>query len=268
MPFRILKPGEVQEPKGVLLTGQPNSGKTQSLVTFLATYPTKLAAYVCYPDEQGSSTFPSNHPNVAVRIAWDDVDPSKKISYSALWSEVLTVTTDILIGKHGKVELFFGDGLHKLYRIALGKATGGISSTTLDFDAKLYYDAKELFLNYIHTIQRAASIYLPVFTVWEGREKDNPDSLDKHPTRHIFPDFPGQLAKQSVGEFGVVLYALRKGTGIEGAKYLWQTRPLDLVGGCGIKKPIEVSSKIEDFVPQDWSLLAPRLGMVETTDQK
>jgi hypothetical protein len=178
------------------------------------------------------------------------------VNFNALWNEIETLTADVIVGKHGKIELFFGDGLHKAYQVALGKVTGGLSAVTLDFDAKLYADASKLFLKHIHTIQRAPSIFLPVFTVWEGREKDNPDSTEKKPVRHIFPELPGQLAKLILGEFGVVLYATK-----QGPAYKWLTKPLGDVWGCGIKLPIAASSAIETFVPQDWGLLAKKVGM-------
>ena len=259
MPFRLLKTGEIDQPRGVLLTGQPNSGKTASLVTFLNTYPDKKAAYISYPNEQGSSSFPADHPNVLVRAVYEDTEAGAKVNYNALWNEIETLTADIIVGKHGKIELFFGDGLHKAHQVALGKVTGGLSAVTLDFDAKLYADASKLFLKHIHMIQRAPSIFLPVFTVWEGREKDNPDAKKAggvDPPRHIYPELPGQLAKLILGEFGVVLYATK-----QGPAYKWQTKPLGDVWGCGIKLPIAASSAIETFVPQDWALLAKKVGM-------
>lgn len=256
MPFRLLKPGEVDEPKGVLITGQPNSGKTASLVTFLNAYPDKKAAYISYPNEHGSSSFPADHPNVLVRAVYEDAEAGAKINYNAMWTEIEVLTADIIVGKHGPVELFFGDGLHKMYSIALAKATGGISAVSLDFDSKLYADASKIVLKYLSMIQRAPSLYLPVFTVWEGREKDNPDSQEKRPVRHIFPELPGQMAKMVLGEFGVVLYATKQGN-----EYKWLTRPLGDVWGAGIKLPIEASKAIDTFVPQDWTLLAKKVGM-------
>ena len=256
MPFKLLKPGEVDQPRGVLITGQPNSGKTASLVTFLNAYPDKKAAYLSYPNEQGSSSFPADHPNVLVRAVYEDAEAGVKVNYNALWTEIEQLTADTLVGKHGKIELFFGDGLHKLYAVALAKATGGISVVSLDFDAKLYADASKLFVKYLHMIQRAPSLYLPVFTVWEGREKDNPDSTEKKPTRHIFPELPGQMAKLIMGEFGVVLYATKIGP-----QYKWLTKPMGDVWGAGIKLPIAESKAIENYVEQDWEVLAKKVGM-------
>ncbi len=235
----------------VLLTGQPNSGKTTSLLTFLETTETRMA-YLAYPDEHGVVSLPLPHPQIAAFV-WEEKDPHKRLAWANTWQDVETVTADILAGRYGKIDVFAGDGLHKLHFVALCKATKGEAAVTLDFDAILYAEASRLFTGYLHRVLRS-EIGLVVFTVWEGWEKENPYAKDKNTTKHIFPALPGKLAKEIMGEFGTVLYATRQGVG-PGAQYVWQTRPFGSVWGCGIKAPLAVTAPIKTYVPQDWRKL-------------
>ena len=164
----------------------------------------------------------------------------------------------VLLGKPRKFDVLAMDGIHKVHQIALNVVTGGEAATTLDFDAKKYEDARKKTMKLLEMVFRSY-IRKIVMTVWDGREKDDPDvQKAKDITTHIFPDLPGQFAHKILGEFGCVLYATIQGT-CEGTKYLWQTRPQGRVWGCGIKAPIPIARQIKTFIPQDWRKLTPLL---------
>lgn len=250
MPVTILKPGDVdplweRKARRVLLSGPPNSGKTTSLRTF-----PKPMGYVAYPGEAGLSALDRTDVVVA---SWGDLDITKGVDWSTLLKEVKQTTADMIAGKYGEIKTFVGDGLHKLFGLFLNVVTGGASATSLDFDPKLYADAGKQFFLYLDRVKQSP-IETVVFTVWDGAEKDDPDAKDKDTQKHIFPELPGKAAKLIMGEFSVALASTVQGVGA-GAKYLWQTRPMGKVWGCGIKAPTGIASKIETFVPQDWGAL-------------
>lgn len=256
MPFKIIRPGEDnswtdRRAKRLLLTGPPNSGKTTSLRLW-----ERPMAYVCFPGENGDATLPSEEG--ITKFVWEDLDYSKAVDWAAVLKEIKTVTADILGGtKYGQFKTYAGDGLHKLYSIFLNVQTGGASAAGEDFEAKLYSGSHKAFFTFIQRVN-ASLIENVVFTIWDGREKDDPDAKDKDTQKHIFPELPGKAAKDIMGEFSVVLYHMVQGQGA-GAKYQWQTKPMGKVWGCGIKAPTEITSKIETFIPQDIKKLMPLL---------
>jgi hypothetical protein len=218
-------------------------------------------AYIAYPGEQGVSSFPAASLGDRVQCwAGSDITDPTRVDWTTELNSVKHVTADILTGKYGTFDVFAGDGLHKLHALFLAVATGGESARSYDFDAKLYGEAWKGFLGYLQMIMRAATVKKKVFTVWDGREKDDPDAKDRDTQRHIFPELPGKGAKEIMGEFAVVVYACTRGVG-EGAEYLWQTRPFGKVWGCGVKAPIRVTKSVKTYVPQDYKLLASQLGL-------
>lgn len=244
----------------ILLVGPPNTGKTASLETFVG--PEERIAYIQLPGEQGAGTFPAKKFGDRAVVFVDKTDDPTKVDWVREVSGLKQLSIDIITGKYGKIDVVALDGLHKGWDIFLAKATGGASAKTLDFDAKLYVDAgKEFVVSWLHMFFRAVTagkIKRVVATIWDGREKDDPDDKSKTAASHLFPELPGKLAKGIVGEFGVVLGAGVQGVG-GGAKFQWQTRPFGKVGGVGIKVPKDIAAKIETFIPQDWALLAPKL---------
>ena len=244
-----------------LISGPPNSGKTGSLPTFLENDKERIA-YVAYPGEEGAGTFPAQAlgDRAKIWVGSDLSDPSKPVDWAAELRSVKQVTTDILAGKHGAFDVFAGDGLHKLHGLFLAVATGGESMKSYDFDAKCYGEAWKGFIQYLRLCFRSAGVRKKVWTIWDGREKDDPDAKDKDTQKHIFPELPGKGAKEIMGEFGVVVYATVKGVA-EGARYEWQTKPFGKVWGCGIKAPVTVTKGVKTFVPQDYRVLAEQLGL-------
>lgn len=258
-----------------LISGPPNSGKTTSLVTFLegvtrdertGTYTIESGAeriaYIGFPGEQGISSFPAEAlgDHAKVWVGSDLTDPTKPVDWAAELRSVKQVTAEILTGKHGAFDVLALDGLHKLHALYLAVATGGESARSYDFEARLYGEAWKNFMAYLHMIFRCATIKKKVFTVWDGREKDDPDAKDKDTQKHIFPELPGKGAKEIMGEFAVALYARVTGVG-EGARYEWQTRPFGKVWGCGIKAPTYLLKEVKTYEPQDYKILASKLRL-------
>jgi len=235
----------------VLLSGPPNSGKTTSLLTF-----PRPMAYVAFPGEDGASSVPTNLPDVSAYV-FEKKDFSKD-DYTGTLAEVKTFCLDLLAGKFGQYKTFAFDGLHKLYGLFLAAQTSGDSERGEDFDAKEYGKTHKAFFRFLAQI-KASPAEVIAFTVWDGREKDDPEAKGRDAVTHIFPELPGAAAKLIMGEFSVVLYATKTGVG-EGTEYQWLTRPLGKVWGCGIKAPVELTKNIPTRLDkQDWRLLEPLL---------
>jgi hypothetical protein len=209
----------------------------------------KPIAIQSYPGEKGTTSIP--HGDGIQAFVWDMEDITKDQDWSRIILETKQLTVELLAGKHGPIQTFAGDGLHKLYACYLHQATNGASARGEEFDPRCYGSASTKFFQYLDLVMRS-SVANVVFTVWDGPEKDDPD--DKKSDRHIFPELPGQAAKRVMGEFSVVLYANREGAG-DAAKYTWQTKPGGKIWGSGVKAPLELAKKIPMKVEQNWSVL-------------
>lgn len=226
-----------------LLVGSPNTRKTSSL----ATWPGPRLI-VSYPGEKGTASIPRDEGTKA--LVWNQEDALADTNWKNVWNEVLAASKDAIGGKHGPIKTFAGDGLHKLYQTALAHATFGASARAESFDAKLYGNATTMFFQYLDFVMRSP-IENVVFTVWDGHEKDDPDEKGPSPSRHIWPELPGQAAKRIMGEFSLVLYATKEPTG----KYVWYTQPQGKVWGAGAKLPVEIAKRLPVSLEQDWGKL-------------
>ena len=228
-----------------LLSGPPNSGKTTSLRTWPG------VVIQSYPGEKGVASIPYSD---GVRAFVGSLPPpGEPVNYAGVIAETERLTTEILTGKHSEVTTFAGDGLHKLHELYLAEATAGASMEGREFDPRLYGSAHKRFFRYLDMVLRSPVPYI-VFTVWDGHEKDDPDERGATPSRHIYPELPGLAAKRMMGEFSLVLYSTRQGTG-PATKFIWQTQPFGKVWGAGAKLPIEVARRLPVTVEQDWRVV-------------
>lgn len=231
----------------VLVNGPPNTWKTSSL----ATWPGPLVV-VSYPGEKGTTSIPvatrDGHPVTA--YVWDGGGDGV-LNWTGVLAEVQKITFEAL--KSGKYATFAGDGLHKLYDIFLNAVTSGAKSKGEDFDPKKYGAASSLFLSYIDRVM-ASDVGHVVMTAWTELEKDDPDEKGREISRHYLPRLPGKLAMDIMGEFSVVLYAIREGAG-PATRFSWQTAPIGRVWGAGAKVPSEIAARLPIKVPQDWAAL-------------
>lgn len=252
MPFKQLTADAWQQGlRRSLIVGPPNSRKTTSLFTW-----PRPIGLISYPGEKGFASIPVGEPGVNAFV-WED-DVVTKTSPSALVKEIETASFELLAGKHGEITTFAGDGIHKLYSAYLNEATNGAYSNGDDFEPRMYGRAHEAFLHYLNRVMHSKVQYV-VFTVWDGREADNPEAGSKSPT-HIFPDLPGKLAKRIMGEFSVVLYAeVSPPVPGQTQKATWQLQPGGKVWGAGVKLPVALAAKLPSKVPQDWKQVEPLL---------
>jgi hypothetical protein len=189
---------------------------------------------------------------------WGAPKPGTPVNWLAEWTDVKRITAEALSGKHGVVTTFWGDGLHKLYRVALAVASNGESEKPDgQFEAQVYGRASNMFFRYLESVL-ASDVPYAVFTVWNGREKDDPADRAKDAPSHVFPELPGKAAKEIMGYFDVVLHAGIEGAG-DTARYYWQTKPGGVVWGAGLKGPVEITRAVPLRVPQDWAQLETRL---------
>ena len=227
----------------VLIAGSPNMGKTTSLLT----WPRPLAVVVC-PGELGLTSIPAA-PDVDVYT--QDVDWSKDISWQTVVDtfkkDMATALTD------SRYQTVACDGLHKAHWAYLNMVNGGAPARGEKLDArKAYPPANAKFFGDLRAWLMATTPNL-VFTVWIGRDKQDPDNPESKSV--IFPALPGQAGELVVGEFAVCLHAEREGTG-PAARYIWRTQPNPSVFGVGIKAPPDVAKRIPATVVQDWTKLA------------
>lgn len=245
MPF-IEQPRRVGAKKRrILLMGPPNSGKTTSLGTFHG----PLTA-MSILGEKGFDSMP---------LKTFDGQPVKSLLYSPpegeitnwapVLNESLTMCLDEVYGKNGPLPKTFSlEGLHKLHALCLNVATFGASGRGDEFKALLYAQAHTKFFNFLDRISRS-EVETIVYTVWVAPEKDDPDDRSAAPSRHIYPNLPGQAALNITGEVQICLSAARDITG----QYMWQTQPADKVWGAGIKGNASLIKKLPLKVPQDWA---------------
>lgn len=247
MTFSILTPDTAAATwellrRRLLISGPPNSGKTTSLATF----PHPLAV-MFYPGEKGQTSLTID----ADVKAWvpEPFDPEKPTNWASMVVGIERATNEILAGKHGTFATFAGDGLHKLHALYLAEATAGASMRGEDFEPRLYGAAQKKFFAYLDRVMRS-TMSVVVFTVWDGREKDDQDDKSKNATSHIYPELPGKCAKEIMGEFAIVAGANKVGD-----KYVWQLRPQGKVWGAAVKVPKAIAVKLPTFIEQDWTVL-------------
>ena len=235
----------------ILFVGPPASEKTTGALTVGRG---KRTGVVIYPGEGGFAVIPANDPSIiAFHLEQDDM--AAKVSPGLIIKEIEQTTFDLIGGKHGEIDFFLGDGLHKLYYLYLNLATGGALAAGEDFPAQKYGTARQMITYYLDKVRRSSVRYAG-FTLWDKYGKDDPD--DKNSTKmRQWTGLPGQYSTDIVGEFGTVLYCSPDGPPKPGARqrYVWQTAPTSRIGAAGIKLPAYISERIPQTVPQDWPAL-------------
>ena len=236
-----------------LVNGPPNSGKTFSWYTL----PGKAIQAITYPRELGHITMPwATKAGVPIKHYYWELDVAQEIDWKRLATEVEVVTREILLGKKGPCDTFVGDGLHKLYSVMfMAECEGHPELVDEKLVGRKYGNTHERFWKYIDMVLACGIPYVAM-SCWDGADKDNVLDKSKEATRHMYPDLPGQAAKQIMGKFSVVFSARTIGTG-DAQMFRFQTRAGGDTRGAGVKVPPHVKDavkKILDYeLEQDWS---------------
>ena len=252
MPFKRWQDATPHYGRRVLISGPPNTLKTTACFTWPA-----HRQHVSYSGEKGYETIPRDNPDHTAWI-WEVADPAK-LSPHAVVTEVETLTTELLAGKHGECMTFVGDGVHKLYTWYFERAWLDLGQRE-ETVGQAYGKAHRDFGAYLNKVLQSQVPYV-VMTAWEGRTKDDPTDKSKNAPSHIFPDLPGMMASRIVGEFSVVLYAEVDPPTPQGkVTARWQIRPAGKVWGVGVKLPPEMAARLPNKLePPDFRKLEPLL---------
>jgi len=254
----------------VLINGEPNSGKTTSLLTFPSP-----RVVMNFPGEKGYDTLPQDNPETMVRVYAPD-KLAVKANSAQILAEVEKATVQLLATLG--LQTFCGDGLHKLMAYAMDAMSGGAyfagdptqtaSGANPDvLDPRVFGQAERWLFGYLNTVMQSPVPYV-VFTCWDADKPERKASKAKGekwsdiPT-HRMPALFGQTSKSIMGEFSVVVHASK---GMIDPKavppvkgWRWQTKPDLDVFGCSIKAPQGISEKIPKFVPASWPELSKYL---------
>lgn len=258
MPYKLAQASPLSA-KRTLIVGPPNSWKTTALLGW-----PKPLHILSYPGEKGYETIPRGVDGITSHI-WE-ADMAEKTSSSTVVTDVMRVALEIVAGKYGPCATFAGDGLHKFYAHILNAVTGGALFSGEDFEPRLYARAHEQFRFHLDRVMSTTVPYA-VFTCWDGKEPDNPDLKSASPT-HVYPNLPGKMAKDIMGEFSVVLYAQVKHPSAEGQgkpEGTWQLLPHGKVWGAAIKAPKEVIERLPVKITQSFEQLEQVLQKAQTT---
>lgn len=258
MPFKKVEHTS-RTPRRGMIIGPPNSLKTTALLKLprhLASGDDGMCHIISMPGEKGWDTLPTDQPDLKSYV-WES-SPAEKTSSQSVVTAVETLTFEVLSGKHGKAVSVGIDGYHKFYSYILDAVTGGDFFRGEDFSPTLYARSHERF-NYFHDRVMSTPIPYIWFTAWDGREVDSPEQaaiLKSKAPSHIFPDFPGKMAKRMMGEFPIVMYSNVK-WGEQGKLEVaeWQLRPHGKVWGAAVKAPLEVIERLPLTIPQDFQVL-------------
>lgn len=236
----------------ILIAGQPNMGKTVSLGTF-----DPPVHVVNVPGELGGASI----HEMAIRHDFAPPNPAVPRAWMQDWLDTVNRCVDIANGKYGPCATLAIEGLHKFYTLGLNVVTNGVNASIEgEFEARRYGNAWNIFKQKFLDVVIPLPIPTIVMTCWVELEADDPQDKSKDAAKSQLPKLPGKAATDIMGEFSVVLYAMREGTG-QGARFWWMTQPQGRVKAAGIKAPLAISRKIPPRVPQDWQALKPLLGI-------
>lgn len=237
--------------KRVLIHGGPDTFKTTSIVETWG----RPLHIVSLPGEKGWATIPFNVDGIEPYV-WRTDTTAGESSFSVM-EDVERTIFEIIAGKKGPVKTLAIEGLHKYYKYALDKVTGGAVFRGEQFEAYIYSRAHDIFHHTFNRILSSDVDYI-VCTSWDGREPDAPKSQSSH----IFPQLPGQAAKLIIGEFPTTVYStsnfksrLFKDGKLAPAVGKWQIQPKGEVWGAHIKAPKEVVLRLPDECEQSLPVL-------------
>lgn len=261
MPFKKVEHTS-RTPRRVLIQGPPNSFKTTAL-TRLPRHQVEGDDGNCFvismPGEKGYDTLPTDEPDLKSFI-WE-ADVAEKTSSQAIVTAVEALVFGVLAGKHGTPVSVGLDGAHKYYDYVLDAVTGGVFFRGESFETNLYARAHERFKFFLNQVNSTPVPYI-WWTSWDGREVDSPElakALGSKAPSHIFPEFPGKMAKKIMGEFSIVLYSNVKWKVDGSMEAEWQLRPQGTVWGAAVKAPLEVVERLPVTIPQDFKVLEQAL---------
>ena len=283
MPYTIKTKANVK--KRYLLSGLPNTGKSDSLVTFI--YGNReylddsgelteeaieyaddrhMVVLVC-PGEKGSASL-AEGLHITNYIHETNVDPDKSLDWSkAAIDEFGELCREVL---HSGTSIFAIDGLHSLYEHEMNIITGGAYLEGRDFDTKLYGNCHAKFGQFLSTVY-ASKIPLVIMTTWEDYEligdnlsRTEQAQAERLATKALWPSLPGKMAKRLIGHFDARLscqiekVCLHKGcedsnpVQKKGERaipsqehHVWQFLPKNDVRGVGIKGLRKVSKTMK-----------------------
>lgn len=272
MPYIVLTEQSTKD--RILITGKPNTGKTDSLATFI--YGTRdyqddsgnltkeaieyandrKMVVLTAPGEKGVKSLPSG-PHITNYVYQTKEDGSD--SSSVVIKEFEELTGHVIYQE--KPDILAVDGSTKLYDYWLDALSGGewftrgiITTETkrgdeLDETGKYIGRCHTLFGSYLAKLFNCP-VPIVVVTCWqelENRDENLTREQQIHAVKQQWPALPGKMAKKIAGEFDCVLSASvgvkcwpsMVGQCEEGRMnqehYLWQFLPKGDVAGVGIK---------------------------------
>ena len=245
----------------ILLTGEVDSGKTYSLLSFPGR---KVVQF--YPGEGGIATLGEDTAEVQ-RVFPPPTKVSVEPDSMQIITDVRKQTADILLGKHGECTTFCGDGLDKLHEYVLDALSGGAY-----FAGEAVKDAKDEGLSAL-VIARAehwtfsylnlvlgSQVPYAVFTCWDKDKGVRKAMAGEHWSKvpmQKYPNFYGGIARNILGKFGVKLHASRgklKETD-QVKSYRWLTQSTSTVACAGIKGDPAMIAKIPKYLEARWPVL-------------
>ena len=227
--------------KRILHVGPPNSRKT----TAFATYP-RVMGYICSPGELGHSTMPDAVDITS--IVWQH--DQAVVESPRMVVEQFEEAVKGFIGKEG-VRTIAIDGIHKLNPIYVAREAGGDLSQVEEKDVpRVIAKGTDKLLAFLRQVMES-DVEFVVCSAWDEYEKDDKLSKDKNAPQHLYPALSGRGAKNSIGEFGMVLF--HEPDSLVPGEYNIRTAPGGRVWGCGVKLPMEVAKRIPAVISaKDW----------------
>lgn len=247
----------------VALFGPPATFKTTAIVQ---SWPRKFGdrdklVIFSLPGEKGWETIPRNESDI-IPLIWEIEDPAKARPHQVI-KEVEEAAAKVAAGEYGKAATLALDGAHKLYPWYFQRAfLDRVANPPPNWDGDeeklvgpsygIAHREYGLFMSKI----LASTIPYIVVTFWESMEKDDPQNKSRDAKRFAYPDLPGQMARNAVGEFSACLFCEATAANIKGeARGYWLTRPEGRVKGACIKVPHEIGRKIPTRIPQHFEVL-------------
>jgi hypothetical protein len=225
----------------VHFNGEPITGKTTALTTMPAMRHIMIA-----PGEQGYSSLQENDEQKVYKFV---TDPTELTDYAGVWKVFQEMAKRILSNEFGQVTVFAIDGLHKLYYMLMKNR--GFPTNTDMWGDKAYgkgYDYTRMdFENFMNPIL-ASNIPYVAATSYDRSAAIEKGSKDLG----MFPDFPGQMARNIMGMFPVTIHTKRvPSAGVE--KFFWELKATPTLRGVGVHVPLALKKQLPPFCEPNWA---------------